>query len=144
MLAEAALDVPTLVIKGMGKVLAESSSRRRLRPAPPCISSVQDNDAELVAAEAMIVFGVVARIGQNRAQSDECSGLAHSGREVGRVLARTDAGDRTDDQARVDVENRGESWDRLVGDGQHRCRAVCRSAHSHAGFKAGRIHRGDR
>ena len=148
MLAEAALDVPALVIKGIGKVLAESSSTRRLRPAPPCISPVQGNDAvldaEFAAAETMVVLGVVARIGQNRAQGYECSGLAHGGCEVGRVLAGTDAGDRANDQVRVDVENCGELRPGSLPMARTASAPSAEVLTHMPCFEAGRIHRDDR
>jgi hypothetical protein len=114
MLAEAALDVPALMIKDIGKVLAQGSPVGCLRPAPPGVSSVQSNnaapDAKIVAAEAMVVLGVVACIRQNCAQIHKRGGLAQRGREVRRVLAGPDASDRAKDQMRVDVENRSELW----------------------------------
>lgn len=112
MLAKAALDVPALVVEEARKVLAKGTSVGRLRPAPPSVPSIQGNDAALdakfIAAEAMVVLGVVAGIGQYRAQIQERGGLAHGGCEVRRVLTWPDAGDCTNNQMRMDVENRSE------------------------------------
>jgi hypothetical protein len=149
-LAEAAFDVPALVIKDARKVLVEGSPVGRLRPAPPGVSSVQGNDAaldaEFIAAETMVVLSVVASIGQNRAQRHERSGLAHSGCEIGRVLTGTDAGDSADDQMRVGVENCGE-----LGPGSLPMARAFALAATFAEvltdvscLQSGRVHRGDR
>jgi hypothetical protein len=128
-LDDAALDVLALVVEAAGKVLAESTPIGRLRPTPPCISSVQGNDAALdakiVAAEAMVVLGVIAGIGQNRAQIHERGGLAHRRREVGRVLTGADAGNRADDY--------GLHLHPVRPDGQHgRCLCANRKWHLQA------------
>lgn len=148
MLAEAALDVPTLVIKNAGKVLVEGSPVGRLRPTPPCVPPIQGNDAapdaEFIAAETMVVLSVVARIGQNHAQSYERSGLAQSGCEVGRVLAGADASDSADDQMRVDVENCGELWPGSLPMARTVAASSAEVLTHMPCFQSSRVHRGDR
>jgi hypothetical protein len=99
--------------------LPEGSPIERFRPASPSVATVQGDDAaastELIAAEAMVVLGVVACIGQYRVQSYDGRGLAHGGREVRGVLARADTSDRADDQMRMGVRHCGDL-------GQARCR----------------------
>lgn len=148
MLAEAALDVPALVVEEARKVLAESTPVGRLRPAPPSVPSVQGNDAapdaKFIAAEAMVVLGVVAGIGQNRTQIQERGRLAQSGREVGRVLTGTDAGDSADDQMRVDMENRGELWPSSLPMARAVAAPSAEVLTYMPCFQSSRVHRGDR
>ena len=111
-LAEATLDVPALVVEHARKALPEGSPVGRLRPAPAGVAAVQGDDApadaEFLAAEAVVVLGIVAGIGQHRAKGHDARGLSHGGGEVRRVLAWADACHGANDQVRVDVEHRGQ------------------------------------
>jgi hypothetical protein len=73
MSTETALDVPALMIKDPRQALPEGSPGGRLWPAPPGVAAVQGNDgasdAEVFAAKAVVVFGIVASIGPPRVRS---------------------------------------------------------------------------
>lgn len=75
MLAEATLDVPALMIKHPRKASPEGSPAGRFWPAPPGVAAVQGNDgasnAEVFAAKAMVVFGIVASIGEHRVENHD-------------------------------------------------------------------------
>ena len=111
-LAEAALRMPALVVQRTWEAPAHRAPVGRLRPAPPGVARVERDDApahaELLAAEPVVVLGVVARVGQRRVEGHEGGRLPHGGGEVGRVLAGTDAGGRAEDQVRAGVQDRRE------------------------------------
>jgi hypothetical protein len=111
-LAEAALRVPALMVQGAREAPAHRAPVGRLRPAPPGVARVERDDAlpqaQLLAAEAVVVLGVVARVRQRRVEGHEGGRLPHGGGEVRRVLGRAGAGDRAQDQGRVGVDDRRE------------------------------------
>ncbi len=101
-LTEAALCVPALVVEGAVEAFAHAPSVWRLRPAPPGVAPVEADhrppNAEVFAAEPVVVLGVVTRIAQDSVDSDQRACLPHGGNEVGRVLARPDAGHRSQNE----------------------------------------------
>jgi hypothetical protein len=111
-LAKAALGMPALMVQRTREVPSHGAPVGRLRPAPAGIPRVERDDAAphsaLLAAETVIMLGVIGRIGQRSLERKEGSRLTHCRGEVGRVLARSDAGNRAEDQVRMGVDDRGE------------------------------------
>ena len=89
-LAEAALNVPALVVEHARKALPNGSPVGRLRPASAGVATVQGDDApidaEFLATKAVVVLGIVTGVGQHRVKSQDTCGLAHGGCEVQRWL----------------------------------------------------------
>jgi hypothetical protein len=108
-LAEAALGVPALIVERLVEVLPHGAPIGGLRPALACMARVAPAhcppNVQLLTAEAVVVLGIVARIGQRGIDPGQCGGLPHRRGEVRRVLARPDAGHRADDQMRVGVDD---------------------------------------
>lgn len=89
-----ALDVPTMTIQPTRKAAFHLPAIPALRPATPA-AFVERNDgranAEFLAGQSVIVFGVVAGVGQQPIDEQVRAGLSHGRCELGRVLARTGA-----------------------------------------------------
>lgn len=86
MLAEPALDMPALVVEGLGKAVSHGTSVRGLGPTAPCVAAVEADhrlpDAEVVAAETVVVLGVVAGVTEGGVDRDPFRSLAHGRGEV--------------------------------------------------------------
>src|SRR3954451_43725 len=69
------LRVPALMVQGARETPAHRAPVGRLRPAPPGVARVERDDAlaqaQLLAAEAVVVLGVVARVRQRRVEGHE-------------------------------------------------------------------------
>lgn len=104
--------MPALVVERARKALPEGSAVLCLRPAPAGIAAVQSDDApadaEFLAAEAVVVLGIVARVTEGGVDRDPFRSLAHGRGEVRRVLARTEARHGANDQVRAGVEHDGQ------------------------------------
>ncbi len=112
MLAEAALDVPTLVVEGFWETMTHGSPIGRFGPAPPRVAPVEADEragnTKLLAAEAVVVLGVVAGIAEHSVQRDVLGGLTHGGDEVGRVLAGAKARHGCEDEVGSGMLDHGE------------------------------------
>lgn len=86
MLTEPALDVPALVVEGLGKAVPHRSSVRGLGPAAAGVATVEADDglpdAQVLAAEAVVVLGIVARVAEGGVDREQASGLPHGRGEV--------------------------------------------------------------
>lgn len=111
-LAEAALCVPSLMVQGARELPPHGAPVKRFRPAPAGIAWIERDDTvphpALPAAEAVVMLGIIARIGKRGVEGQEGSRLPHRRGEVGRVLARPGAGNRAEDQMRMHMDNGGE------------------------------------
>ena len=114
MLAEAALGVPALMIGSFRKMTAHGAAVRRLRPSAACVAAVEADDclshAQLLAAEAVVVLGVLARVAQGGIDVNQACSLAHGRSEVGRVLARSNARHRAEDEMGRHMEDGRQLW----------------------------------
>ena len=112
MLAEAALDMPTLVVEGFWETMAHGPPIGRFGPVPPCVAAAEADqragNAQLLAAEAVVVLGVVAGIAEHSVQRDVLGGLTHGGDEVGRVLAGAKARHGCKDEVGLGMQDDGE------------------------------------
>ena len=111
-LAEAALCVPSLMVQGARELPPHGAPVKRFRPAPAGIAWIERDDTvphpALLAAKAVVVLGIIARIGKRGVEGQEGSRLPHRWGEVGRVLTRPGAGNRAEDQVRMHMDNGGE------------------------------------
>ena len=89
---EGALGLPALMIQLAREVALHRSAVGRRGPAPAGVAPGEGNDgaadAQPVAAEPVIVLGVVGGVGQGGVEGEERGRLAYGGRELGRVSAR--------------------------------------------------------
>ena len=144
MLTEAALGVPALIVERPVEVPLHGAPIRRLRPAPCGVARVEADhrlpNAKFFAAEAVVVLGIITRVGEGGVDPSQRGGLPHGRAEVGRILARPDAGHGADDQMRVGMDDGGQL--RL---GSLPMAGPVRPLHAEVGadvprLKAGRIH----
>lgn len=114
MLAEAAFCVPALIVGGFQKSTAHGATIGRLRPSAAGVAAVEADDrlshAQLLPAEAVVVLGVIARVAQSGIDVNQARSLAHGRSEVGRVLARTDARHRAEDEMGRHMEDGRQFW----------------------------------
>lgn len=112
MLAEPALDVPALVVEGLWKAIPHRAAIWSLRPAAPRVAAVEADhglaDAEILAAEAVVVLGIIAGIAERGVDRDQPRRLSHGRGEVRRVLARPDTRHGAEHEVRVGVEHDGQ------------------------------------
>ncbi len=82
----------------------------RLRPAAAGVAAVEGDDglpyAEVLAAETVVVLGVVARVAEGCVDPDQPGCLSHGGRDVRGVLARADPWHRPEDEVRASMDKR--------------------------------------
>ena len=108
---EQALGVPSLSVEGAREPALHFAPVRRERPAPAHVARVQRDDAPRDAeraAEPVVVLRVIPGVAEQRVRCEQARGLAHGGRELGRVLTRPAGDDRAGDQVRRGVGDRGE------------------------------------
>lgn len=148
MLAEAALGMPALVVERAVEAFAHAPPIWRLRPASPGVAPVEADDrapdTEFFATEPVIVLGIVASVAQDGSDRNQPPCLPQGGSEVGRVLARPNAGDRAQDEVGGGVEDGGQ-----LRPGSLSVALSGRSSHAEVGtdvtgLQSGGIDRGDR
>lgn len=108
---EHALHLLALAIQGMGEGATHGPAIGRARPASgrPSVESHRGRcHAQLLSAEPVHVFRVVARIGRGRHEVNEPRRLAEHRREGGRVVRRPPAGERPDNEVRAGVDDDGQ------------------------------------
>lgn len=79
-----------------------------------CVAWVDGNrraaDTEFFTTQRVIMFRIIAFVGQNPSRSKVGCRLPHRRREVGRVLTRALSGNRSNNQLRSRVKNSGQLW----------------------------------
>lgn len=145
MLAEGALDVPSLVAGHGREVSPERVSAGR--PGWPLggVARIERDHAlahaEFLAAKAMVVPGIKASICQGRIEADQFCGLAHGRDEVGRVLAGACARHGSHDQVGSHVHDGGQLRPGSLPM-SHTDAAQAELGADMPGLQAGRVHRG--
>lgn len=109
-----AFDLPAMSIDPLGEAAFHHASVLGLRPATPGVPPVQRNrraaNAQLPAAQDMVAFAIVARVGQKPGQSQVTDCLPHGRSELRVVVAGSSHHQGSGDQV-----SRGVTDDRQLG-----------------------------